>query len=115
MTGKEKRGNKAMKQDFIITKERIDEIGKHLETIYLAHRNVENDTKLTKEEKMIQELYDNYLELLIEYRKQKETIDKAIEYIEKCLKQTPTENREKADDRLDIEYKYILDILKEEK
>ena len=45
--------------------------------------------------------------------KQKEVIDKAIEYIEKCLKQTPTENREKADDRLDIEYKYILDILKE--
>lgn len=34
---------------------------------------------------------------------------------EKCLKQTPTENREKADDRLDIEYKYILDILKKEK
>ena len=26
-----------------------------------------------------------------------------------------TENREKADDRLDIEYKYILDILKKEK
>lgn len=48
-------------------------------------------------------------------KKQKETIDKAIEYIEKCLKQTPTENREKADDRLDIEYKYILDILKKEK
>lgn len=31
------------------------------------------------------------------------------------IKQTPTENREKADDRLDIEYKYILDILKKEK
>lgn len=81
MTGKEKRGNKAMKQDFIITKERIDEIGKHLETIYLVHRNVENDTKLTKEEKMIQELYDNYLELLIEYRKQKEVIDKIMNLI----------------------------------
>ena len=81
MIGKEKRGNKAMKQDFIITKERIDEIGKHLETIYLVHRNVENDTKLTKEEKMIQELYDNYLNLLIKYNEQKEIIDKINNYL----------------------------------
>lgn len=57
----------------------------------------------------------DYGELLKQVKKQKEVIDKAIEYIEKCLKQTPTENREKADDRLDIEYKYILDILKKEK
>lgn len=40
-------------------------------------------------------------------------MDKVIEYIEKCLEQTPTENREKTDDILDMEYKYILDILKE--
>ncbi len=57
----------------------------------------------------------SYEQLEQQCKKQKETIDKAIEYIEKCLKQTPTENREKADDRLDIEYKYILDILKKEK
>ncbi|MDY3777661.1 MAG: hypothetical protein SOZ53_02225 [Candidatus Onthovivens sp.] len=42
-----------------------------------------------------------------------ERIDKAIEYIEKCLKQTPIENRTKNDDTLDIEYEYILGILKE--
>ena len=46
-------------------------------------------------------------------KKQKEVIDKAIKYIEKCLKQTPTENRTKTDDTLDIEYEYILGILKE--
>ena len=46
-------------------------------------------------------------------KKQKEVIDKAIEYIEKCLKQTPIENRTKTDDTLDIEYEYILKILKE--
>lgn len=57
----------------------------------------------------------DYGELLKQVRKQKEVIDKAIKYIEKCLEQTPTENREKTDDILDMEYKYILDILKEEK
>ena len=45
-------------------------------------------------------------------KKYKEVIDKAIEYIEKCLKQTPIENRTKTDDILDIEYEYILEILK---
>ena len=48
-----------------------------------------------------------------ENKKYKEVIDKAIEYIEKCLKQTPIENRTKTDDTLDIEYEYILKILKE--
>ena len=47
-----------------------------------------------------------------ENKKYKEVIDKAIEYIEKCLKQTPIENRTKTDDTLDIEYEYILKILK---
>ena len=46
-------------------------------------------------------------------KKQKEVIEKAMEYIEKCLKQTPIENRTKTDDTLDIEYEYILKILKE--
>ena len=45
-------------------------------------------------------------------KKYKEVINKAIEYIEKCLKQTPIENRTKTDDILDIEYEYILGILK---
>ena len=48
-----------------------------------------------------------------ENKKYKEVIDKAMEYIEKCLKQTPIENRTKTDDTLDIEYEYILKILKE--
>lgn len=59
------------------------------------------------------ELAEEIYKLEQQTKEQKETIDKAIEYIEKCLKQTPTENREKADDRLDIEYEYILNILKE--
>ena len=50
-----------------------------------------------------------------ENKQLKDKIDKAIEYIEKCLKQTPTENRTKTDDTLDIEYEYILKILKEVK
>lgn len=57
-------------------------------------------------------LRDMVLEKQEEIQKQKEAIDKAIKYIEKCLEQTPTENREKTDDILDMEYKYILDILK---
>ena len=48
-----------------------------------------------------------------ENQKYKEVIDKTREYIEKCLKQTPIENRTKTDDTLDIEYEYILGILKE--
>lgn len=54
-------------------------------------------------------------ELQIKYAEALVKIDKVIEYIEKCLEQTPTENREKTDDILDMEYRYILDILKEEK
>lgn len=58
----------------------------------------------------------NYIENLEQQcKKQKKVIDEAIKYIEKCLEQTPTENREKTDDILDMEYKYILDILKKEK
>ena len=52
--------------------------------------------------------------LLVNFiKQQKEVIEKAMEYIEKCLKQTPIENRTKTDDTLDIEYEYILKILKE--
>ena len=48
-----------------------------------------------------------------ENKKYKKVIDKAIGYIENCLKQTPIENRTKNDDILDFEYEYILGILKE--
>lgn len=68
------------------------------------------DNMFEKEYKLIT---IDYQELEQERDKYKEVIDKAIEYIEKCLKQTPTENRTKTDDTLDIEYEYILGILKE--
>lgn len=74
-------------------KERLKQIGSFLNDRLIIHRNVENDTPWTAEEKMIKELYDSYLDLLIEYNKQKEIIDKAIniikqeipeEYIRSC-------------------------------
>lgn len=60
-------------------KERLERIGKFLNDRMIIHRNVENNTPWTTEEKMIQELYDNYLDILIKYKKQKEVIDKAID------------------------------------
>ena len=66
----------------MIDKERLERIGKFLNDRLIIHRNVENNTPWTTEEKMIQELYDNYLDILIKYKKQKEVIDKAIEYIQ---------------------------------
>ena len=59
------------------------------------------------------ELYDEMNNWKQDAQKYKEVIDKTKEYIEKCLKQTPIENRTKTDDTLDIEYEYILGILKE--
>lgn len=64
-----------------MNKERLERIGKFLNDRMVVHRNVENDTPWTVEEKMIQELYDNYLDLLIECKKQKEVIDKITEII----------------------------------
>ena len=61
------------------------------------------------------DFYNDVEDLAKENQELKEVIDKAIKYIEKCLKQTPIENRTKTDDILDIEYEYILDILKEVK
>lgn len=55
-----------------MNKERIERIGKFLNDRMIIHRNVENNTPWTTEEKMIQELYDNYLE-------QRIMINKAIE------------------------------------
>lgn len=62
-------------------KERLKQIGRFLNDRLIVHRNVENDTPWTTEEKMIKELYDSYLDLLIENNKQKEIIDKAIEFL----------------------------------
>ena len=44
-------------------KERLERIGKFLNDRLIIHRNVENNTPWTTEEKMIQELYDNYLDI----------------------------------------------------
>ena len=67
----------------MIDKERLERIGKFLNDRLIIHRNVENNTPWTTEEKMIQELYDNYLDILIKYKKQKEVIDKAIDKLGK--------------------------------
>lgn len=72
-------------------KERLKRIGKFLNDRIIVHREVENDTPWTTEEKMIQELYDNYLDLLIECGKQKEVIDKAIELINRMDKECEEE------------------------
>lgn len=57
-----------------MNKERMIEIGKFLEMRLFIHRQVEHNDKLTKEEKMIQELYDNNLELQIRLKKIEEYI-----------------------------------------
>ena len=64
---------------------------------------------------LIDDLIKHLFEIQQENKKYKKVIDKAIEYIEKCLKQTPIKNRTKNDDILDFEYEYILGILKEVK
>ena len=70
-------------------------------------------TRLNYKEEL--SLVDYIKQLQQENKKYKEVIEKAIEYIEECLKQTPIENRTKTDDILDIEYEYILKILNEVK
>lgn len=69
-----------------MNRERLEQIGKFLEGRMVVHRNVEHDSPWTTEEKIIQELYDNYLDLLIEYGKQKEVLDKLEKKI-KVVKQ----------------------------
>ena len=71
------------------------------------------EASITNPKKQLEFYRDLSEQLQKENQKYKEVIDKAIEYIEKCLKQTPIENRTKTDDTLDIEYEYILGILKE--
>lgn len=85
-------------------KERLERIGKFLNYRMIVHRNVENDTPWTVEEKLIQELYDNYLDLLIKYKAQKEVIDKL-----KHILNNQMNYREFVDIVNDIE-----DVLKEE-
>lgn len=94
-----------------MNRERLEQIGKFLEGRMVVHRNVEHDSPWTTEEKMIQELYDNYLDLLIEYGKQKEVINKITDLIkqygkydgEKCTRGFQMWN---------ADFNKILDMLK---
>ena len=66
-------------------RERLEQIGKFLETRMVIHRNVEHNSTWTTEEKMIVDLYDNFLDLKIENKKQKEVIDDYKEDISNLL------------------------------
>ena len=93
-------------------RERLERIGKFLNDRMIIHRNVENNTPWTTEEKMIQELYDNYLDILIKYKKQKEVIDKITDLI----KQYGKYDGEKCTCGFQMwsaDFNKILDILKE--
>ena len=92
-----------------MNEERWKQIGKFLETRMFIHRQVEHNSPWTTEEKMIVELYDSYITLLMEYsvyyKKQKEVIDKLENKI-KVVKQY----------NFDRVGRYeLLDILKEVK
>lgn len=97
-----------------MNKERLERIGKFLNDRMIIHRNVENNTPWTTEEKMIQELYDNYLDILIKYKKQKEVNDEAIEYINENLILVSSLDGTKTFglNSYTFDYKELLDILK---
>ena len=71
-----------------MNRERLVQIGKFLNCRLIIHRNVENDIPWTTEEKMIRELYDNYLDLL----KQNQNLEQALDDIEKICNSIPIEN-----------------------
>ena len=97
-----------------MNEERLKQIGKFLETRMFIHRQVEHNSHWTTEEKMIVELYDSYITLLIEYsvhyKKQKEVINKIKDLL--TIKKSRCLNE---DDYIlnAIDLDEILDILKE--
>ena len=93
-------------------KERLERIGKFLNDRMIIHRNVENNTPWTTEEKMIQELYDNYLDILIKYKKQKEVIDKITDLIKQYGKYDG-EKCTRGFQMYSADFNKILDILNE--
>ena len=95
-----------------MNRERLEQIGKFLEGRMVVHRNVEHDSPWTTEEKMIQELYDNYLDLLIEYGKQKEVIDKITDLIKQYGKYDG-EKCTRGFQMWSADFNKILDMLKE--
>ena len=98
----------------MIDKERLERIGKFLNDRLIIHRNVENNTPWTTEEKMIQELYDNYLDILIKYKKQKEVIIKVMNLIKKYGKYDG-EKCTQGFQMWSADFNKILDILNEGK
>ena len=95
-----------------MNKERSERIGKFLNDRLIIHRNVENNTPWTTEEKMIQELYDNYLDILIKYKKQKEVIDKITDLIKQYGKYDG-EKCTRGFQMWSADFNKILDMLKE--
>ena len=95
-----------------MNEERLKQIGKFLETRMFIHRQVEHNSPWTTEEKMIQELYDNYLDLLIEYGKQKEVIDKITDLIKQYGKYDG-EKCTRGFQMWSADFNKILDMLKE--
>ena len=95
-----------------MNRERLEQIGKFLEGRMVVHRNVEHDSPWTTEEKMIQELYDNYLDLLIEYGKQKEVINKITDLIKQYGKYDG-EKCTRGFQMWSADFNKILDMLKE--
>ena len=93
-------------------KERLERIGKFLNDRLIIHRNVENNTPWTTEEKMIQELYDNYLDILIKYKKQKEVINKITDLIKQYGKYDG-EKCTRGFQMWSADFNKILDMLKE--
>ena len=96
----------------MIDKERLERIGSFLNDRMIIHRNVENNTPWTTEEKMIQELYDNYLDILIKYKKQKEVIDKITDLIKQYGKYDG-EKCTRGFQMWSADFNKILDMLKE--
>ena len=92
--------------------ERLVRIGKFLNDRLIIHRNVENDTPWTTEEKMIQELYDSYLYLLKQNQRLEHALDK-IENILNCVCELACYSKSMYLDEEDIDE--ILEIIQKAK
>lgn len=74
-------------------KDKIIEIGKYLNTKYLIVRNVDKNDKLDKQDKYIQLLYDNYLDLKIINNNLNKGIDKLVNDYKLLLEVTERDNK----------------------
>lgn len=92
-----------------MNKERLKRIGRFLNDRIVVHRNVENDTPWTTEEKMIQELYDNCLDLLIQSRKLDQALDEIEKYMINYIKV------EDKNENVKVEFNELLKIIQKAK